>query len=414
MQQVLSRYYINNAVGHAAMIRIIISLMFVVGLLVQPARAQNPPAGPPLLNNTLGYKNSIVADMILSGQNSTPPCVLTDAATIALNAQKCITNGKNSPAYQTVTLTASGHIIGCPSDTPAIGSGILFKVNEGTGPFKVSMAGCYYVIPTLLDTAGNLILSGIANGINEFYCAVSDVSGANGFNSEYDCGSVNTSLGSTSVYAGAPSAIAFCGGPVTTCAATVSVTAGDILAVWVQDCGTSQSCTGTLVGLSSPPISGTGLSGCAKFTNAEGGSNGIFAHWAYCTVGTTNASLTVTASFTASANQISVVAINLHNAAAAPDAGIGNIVNAASGTSTSNTTNGNGRQSNGYILSGLMTLASTTITPATGANVIINSGSNGTLIQSQLAYAPGATFTTNASWSTSTASTMIVIEVLHR
>jgi hypothetical protein len=402
--------------GHADMIRtILITIALGLGLLVQAAQAQNQPAGPPLLNNTVGYNNSIVANMILSGQNSTPPCVLTDAATISLDAQKCITSGKNSPAYQVVTLTASGHVIGCPSDTPAIGSGILFRINEGSGPYNVSMAGCYYVTPTALDTLGNLILSGTANGINEFYCALSDVSGGNGFNSEYDCGSINSDLGSATAYVASPVAVAGCGGSSTSCTETVAVTAGDILVVWAQDCGNNSNCSsGTLVGLSSPPISGTGLSGCAKFANAEGGGSGLFGHWAYCTVGTTNASLTITVNYTTTVNNISIIGIDLHHAAAAPDAGIGHVVSAGSGTSVSDTTNGNVQQSNGYILSGLIMFASTPITPASGAVALVNSSSIGVLVQSQLVYAPGAAFAATASWVASSAYAMSVIEVLHQ
>jgi hypothetical protein len=160
-------------------------------------------------------------------------------------------------------------------------------------------------------------------------------------------------------------------------------------------------------------VSGTGLSGCTKFTNGEGGANGVFGHWAYCTIGTTNASLTITVSYTSTANSISIVAIDLHNATASPDAGIAHVATGTGSSSASNTTNGNTQQSNGYILSGLVPVSGGTISPGTGATSLLNIAS-ATLIQSQLAYAPGATFTATASWTTSGAYIMDTVEVLHK
>ena len=268
----------------------------------------------------------------------------------------CDSDATKSVSYKTLTLTANA-TLAAPSNSVA-GDWLQIDINEGTGPFTVSVASAY-LLPAGALTAGNqLVLSGAAGGKNILACR--------GFSTapEFHC---NVIAGLTApvappafsiVYSNAGAADCANG---TSCASDISGTlqANTVLAVLSSFCRGTSCPSGTATASGVPTkTSGTATVGTcvASSTNAGSGGNytttttlfGFFV-WLCPVTGAGTAIMTVNYSTTVSRAHVSLVDI-AGLAASGYDDGIGNFVDGGTLSSPSVSTNGNTTQSSEFLL----------------------------------------------------------------
>jgi hypothetical protein len=111
-----------------------------------------PPGNMPTVNSGASTSGANV----WTGQNSSPPCPLTDAATITVSATACAASPAGGVAFQTLTL-GGNRTLGNPSGLVA-GQVITFRITQdGTGSRALSYSSDYKFAggpPTLTATAG--------------------------------------------------------------------------------------------------------------------------------------------------------------------------------------------------------------------------------------------------------------------
>jgi hypothetical protein len=110
---------------------------------------------------------------VWTGQNSSPPCPLTDAATITVSATACAASLGNGVAFQTVTL-GGNRTLGNPSGLVA-GQVMTFRISQdATGSRTLTYASDYKF------AGGAPTLTTIANAVDQIACWSSSTS-------ELDC-----------------------------------------------------------------------------------------------------------------------------------------------------------------------------------------------------------------------------------
>jgi hypothetical protein len=136
--------------------RILYCSLICVLLQVVSVSAQVSPA-PSLNDPNLWY-----------GQNSSPPCVVANGATISVNAISCVTSpGGGGIDLNTITL-AQNSTFAFPTGLPVKGNFKFgFRINHGTGPYTAQFASGYQFPSTFL-TNGQPTLS--TSGTDYVWC----------------------------------------------------------------------------------------------------------------------------------------------------------------------------------------------------------------------------------------------------
>lgn len=212
------------------------------------------------------YPSSVLAPV------SEPPCTPSNTSgTITLTLTGCPDPTKGVGYWQ-VTLTGNGTLA---ISGATAGAGFQLDVIEGSGPFTMTVpTGLFFPSPSLCTgngapaaycTATNqLVLSGVAQGKNAFYCRVASNTPT------FTCGSVLSGLVQASPYvvvAHNPG-VACSGAGATTCATTLTLAAGGgTLFIGVGYCEAANCATTGTNAVST--ITGTGLSGCSVGTGAK-------------------------------------------------------------------------------------------------------------------------------------------------
>jgi hypothetical protein len=265
-------------------------------------------------------------------QNSLPPCPLTDAATIAIDATSCAVGPAYGVGLFTVTLSGNGHNVPLPAGL-VDGQTFGLRFTQGTtGGFSVNFASGYKFpggTPITLSTA--------TGSVDEIWCHGFGGSTPSFVSTEADCGSPNLNVQSTSSTSGTITVTAYqegnCGSAaVTSCASSpYNVTSGHRYIVFPTLCGATTCSTGTTATASS--VSGSAnLGACSLVTGTQSAASRPIKAEIWTCLATGTGSTTITAQFNATVFWAGVGIVDAAGLSASPDDGVGNT---ASGSNTS-------------------------------------------------------------------------------
>jgi hypothetical protein len=326
---------------------------------------------------------------------------LTDGATIAVNG--------TTPGRQTLTLSATGHTLQCPSGLAA-DEWFTFDITEGSGGslpngYLPKWDTCYqfpnYAPP--VACAWNVTQNCLGVDTN----AVSSVSCYSISATGLRCGPMLPYIG-YGVLVRLNHTSASCGSGTTCSVAVSNVSPGDVVPIGVY-WGKSP------VGLTDVSFSDTLGNTCASVagsytaTPAATDAVAIF----YCTITTGGATDTFTGTWISSQSGMALNIAAVLGAAA--DAAIGNHAN-GTGTSLSVTTNGNVPQANDFVFS-MMKACCTNISTLTAGQTLLDATFNGTnpnLDEYQVPTSGGATATNTATSSSSAGWAMSIAAFTHK
>jgi hypothetical protein len=137
----------------------------VIGIAVQTVAsgASNIVVFPPGNTPTSGSGASTSGANMWTGQNSSPPCPLADAATITVSATACVANSADGVSFQTVTL-GGNRTLGNPTGLVS-GQTITFRVAQDVTGSRTLNFGSEYKF-----AGGAPTLSTTANAVDQITC----------------------------------------------------------------------------------------------------------------------------------------------------------------------------------------------------------------------------------------------------
>ncbi len=309
---------------------------------------------------TISGNKTFAGANIFTSQNSAPPCPLTDAATIAVNASACAASNADGIHLQTVTL-GGNRTLGFPSGLAA-GTFVTFQVKQPAsgGPYTLTLAAGYNAAggsqPTLSTAAG----------------AVDTITCYSPTGSAMNCGAPQLNYAPATAISVVSSAVgAQCSGSgALTCAASLAVTSGNTLVVFDWGCG---GASGACNGSAPTPTSAIGsadLGTCTRSSTSSGTTSGAGQDFWLCPI-TGTGTPTVTVTWPSNVSYAYVALVQVSGLVASPDDGIGNY---ATGTSLAPSVNatGNTSQPIDLVLSAATadSFASPTFTQGTGQTLL--------------------------------------------
>jgi hypothetical protein len=405
---------------------LIAALMPLSGHALAQATYAQPGQGMPTALPK-GLQPNLAGTNFWYSQNSAPPCVLTNGATIAVNALGCaawppVADGVD---LNTITLTQNS-TFSFPTGLPTTGNFKFgLRINHGTVPYTAQFAPGYQFPSTSLS-GGQPTLCTIANCLDYVWCVSEEGSPP----TIVDC---NTGmLAMTAITPPASFAIT-AHDPGTACTSvsiscnsnSITVTNGDNVVVTPIFCNTNVgSCLGSSGANSVSSItkaSGTATIGTPHQMTGAAGSRAA-AEFEFADVwvvpitscgGPSTCSLVLTATFANSNNRAPQVAVFdvSGTAASSPDDGIG--AN-ASGTATPATaTTGTTSQTGEFVYSVVVSQPSNSLTVSTGYTAIEQQQGSGTipfLTQWKVSGAPGTQTFSSAINSTSWEGAIVTLK----
>jgi len=314
-----------------------------IALLSNVAEAQIPQRTPPLRtppSPAAAAAAPTQAPSVVMGNSKwlgypfSPMCVLTDAATVTIDLNTCVTAPETSPNPSGVqsyawTLTGPGHKLLIPQNMPPTGV-VWFEVRitHSSAGNDGPLLGAGFVLPKeALNSNGQPVWS--PTGIDRLQCESVDAATA-------DCitllamtpvGGSTPPSSSYSVAAHALGPMTPCNG-VSSCSFNLTVTSGHLLIVGSYVTGV------TIAGVSG---AANLIGACKVATGTHGSRAGVDTAIYLCPItGTGNA--TITAQYSGSGAWGQLALVDLAGASTTPDLGVGNFAGATSGQPSVTTT----------------------------------------------------------------------------
>jgi hypothetical protein len=390
-----------------------LSCCLLLGVLLQiaSAYAQVAPA-PSLYNPNLWY-----------GQNSSPPCVLTNGSVIAVNALFCTKSpGGDGVDLNTITLTQNS-TFAFPTGLPVKGNFKFgFRINHSGagGPYTAQFAPGYQ-FPNAVLTNGQPTLS--TSGTDYVWCVSQEGSSP----TAVDCTASMLAMTGVTVppaYSIVAHNIGSNCGNASTCAGTsvtYTSTTNQLAFVAVGYCDTgSSSCANAAVGVTVSSVTqtaGTATSTCARATGVAGVTDSvdhltqdIFICTPTALGASSTATYTATMSGTAHGPTVATVIVS-GVTTTSPDDGIGK---AAAGTiAPSVTTTATTTQGSEFLFSTAVAGGGSSTPPTVGTGYTQIDSSGIFLTQWAVSGSSGSTQTATAVATGDTGSTVTVIGVKH-